>query len=82
MFDWQFFVLLMSNGVLIGLMPVSGLATSVLLGLQELTLVSVVGVTTVALGCAIALWRGTPNRVAADVSPSERPCELPAARAT
>ena len=69
-------------GVLIGLMPVSGLATSVLLGLQELTLVSVVGVTTVALGCAIALWRGTPNRVAADVSPSERPCELPAARAT
>ena len=46
-------------GVLIGLMPVSGLATSVLLGVQDLTLVSVVGVTTVALGCGIALWRGT-----------------------
>lgn len=45
-------------GVLIGLMPVSGLATSVLLGLQELTLVSVVGVTTVALGCVIGLRRG------------------------
>ena len=44
-------------GVLIGLMPVSGLATSVLLGLQELTLVSVVGVTTVALGCVIGLRR-------------------------
>ncbi|NGY59034.1 DMT family transporter [Lentzea sp. NEAU-D13] len=69
-------------GVLIGLMPVSGLATSVLLGLQELTLVSVIGVTTVALGCGIALWRKAPDRVAVDVSPSERPCELPAARAT
>jgi drug/metabolite transporter (DMT)-like permease len=45
-------------GVLIGLMPVSGLATSVLLGLQELTLVSVLGVTTVALGCVIGLRRG------------------------
>ncbi|WP_434450760.1 DMT family transporter [Lentzea sp. E54] len=46
-------------GVLIGLMPVAGLATSVLLGVQELTLVSVVGVTTVALGCVIGLRRGT-----------------------
>ncbi|HEX7308261.1 DMT family transporter [Lentzea sp.] len=42
-------------GVLIGLMPVSGLATSVVLGAQELTLVSVLGVTTVALGCVIGL---------------------------
>lgn len=46
-------------GVLIGLMPVSGLATSVLLGAQELSLVSVAGVTTVALGCVIGLRRGT-----------------------
>jgi drug/metabolite transporter (DMT)-like permease len=46
-------------GVLIGLMPVSGLVTSVLLGVQELTLVSAIGATTVALGCGIALWRGT-----------------------
>jgi drug/metabolite transporter (DMT)-like permease len=46
-------------GVLIGLMPVAGLAASVLLGAQELSLVSVVGVTTVALGCVIGLRRGT-----------------------
>ncbi|SDP50142.1 DMT family transporter [Lentzea jiangxiensis] len=46
-------------GVLIGLMPVAGLATSVLLGVQELTLVSVIGVTTVALGCVIGLRRAT-----------------------
>jgi drug/metabolite transporter (DMT)-like permease len=46
-------------GVLIGLMPVSGLATSVALGAQEFTLVSAIGATTVALGCAIALWKGT-----------------------
>lgn len=46
-------------GVLIGLMPVSGLVASVLLGAQEFTLVSAAGATTVALGCVIALWRGT-----------------------
>lgn len=46
-------------GVLIGLMPVAGLATSVLLGVQELTLVSVIGVITVALGCVIGLRRAT-----------------------
>lgn len=46
-------------GVLIGLMPVSGLVTSVALGAQEFTLVSAIGATTVALGCAIALWKGT-----------------------
>jgi len=50
-------------GVLIGLMPVSGLVTSVALGAQEFTLVSAVGATTVALGCAIALWRGTQQPV-------------------
>ena len=42
-------------GVLIGLMPVSGLVTSVLLGAQQLTLVSALGATTVALGCVIGL---------------------------
>ncbi len=50
-------------GVLIGLMPVSGLATSVALGAQEFTLVSAVGATTVALGCAIGLWKGTQQPV-------------------
>ncbi|SDG77610.1 Threonine/homoserine efflux transporter RhtA [Lentzea fradiae] len=42
-------------GVLIGLMPVAGLATSVLLGAQNLTVVAVLGVTTVTLGCVIGL---------------------------
>lgn len=42
-------------GVLIGLMPVSGLVTSVLLGAQHFTLVSAVGAVTVALGCVIGL---------------------------
>lgn len=42
-------------GVLIGLMPVSGLVTSVLMGAQELTLISVIGALTVALGCVIGL---------------------------
>ncbi|WP_082114391.1 DMT family transporter [Lentzea aerocolonigenes] len=45
-------------GVLIGLMPVSGLVTSVLLGAQQLTMVSVLGSATVALGCAIGLRKG------------------------
>ncbi|HUQ60940.1 DMT family transporter [Lentzea sp.] len=42
-------------GVLIGLMPVSGLVASVLLGAQQLTLVSALGAITVALGCVIGL---------------------------
>ncbi|MFI6101161.1 DMT family transporter [Lentzea sp. NPDC051213] len=46
-------------GVLIGMMPVSGLVTSVLMGVQEFTLVGAAGATTVALGCVIALRRGT-----------------------
>jgi len=46
-------------GVLIGLMPVSGLVASVLLGVQDLTLASAAGAATVALGCVIGLRRGT-----------------------
>lgn len=42
-------------GVLIGLMPVAGLAASVLMGAQNLTLVAVLGVTTVTFGCVIGL---------------------------
>ncbi|TWP48606.1 DMT family transporter [Lentzea tibetensis] len=45
-------------GVLIGMMPVSGLVTSVALGAQQLTLVSVLGALTVGLGCVIGLRRG------------------------
>lgn len=59
-------------GVLIGLMPVSGLTTSVLLGAQELTLVSAAGAATVALGCVIGLHRGSA-KAAADIPSSERP---------
>lgn len=42
-------------GVLIGLMPVSGLIVSVALGAQPLTLASVGGVTLVTLGCTLGL---------------------------
>ncbi|ONI86161.1 EamA family transporter [Saccharothrix sp. ALI-22-I] len=42
-------------GVLIGLMPVAGLAASVALGAQELTAVAVLGAAAVALGCVIGL---------------------------
>jgi len=44
-------------GVLIGLMPVSGLVTSVLLGAQSLTAVGILGTALVAVGCAIGLRR-------------------------
>ncbi|WP_082374038.1 DMT family transporter [Nocardia sp. NRRL S-836] len=57
-------------GVLIGLMPVAGLAASVLLGVQDLTFVSVVGVVTVTLGCAIALHRGTGGKSRAAEEPA------------
>lgn len=42
-------------GVLIGLMPVSGLVASVLLGAEHLTMTAVAGALTVALGCVIGL---------------------------
>jgi drug/metabolite transporter (DMT)-like permease len=49
-------------GVLIGLMPVSGLVTSVLMGAQEQTLISVIGALTVALGCVIGLRKAQSGR--------------------
>jgi drug/metabolite transporter (DMT)-like permease len=58
---WYFAVSRLGSGragVLIGLMPVSGLVTSVLLGVQELTLVAAAGAVTVALGCVIGLRTG------------------------
>jgi drug/metabolite transporter (DMT)-like permease len=42
-------------GVLIGLMPVSGFAMSVVLGAQPLTAIGVAGALLVGVGCAIAL---------------------------
>jgi drug/metabolite transporter (DMT)-like permease len=57
-------------GVLIGLMPVAGLAASVLLGVQALTFVSVVGVATVTLGCGIALHRGVGGKSRAVEEPA------------
>ncbi|WP_367132361.1 DMT family transporter [Saccharothrix sp. HUAS TT1] len=42
-------------GVLIGLMPVAGLAASVALGAQALTAVAVAGAASVALGCVVGL---------------------------
>jgi drug/metabolite transporter (DMT)-like permease len=42
-------------GVLIGLMPVAGLVTAVLLGRQSLTLVAAGGTLVVAAGCALGL---------------------------
>ena len=44
-------------GVLIGLMPLSGLITSVLLGAQPLTLLGIAGTALVATGCTIGLRR-------------------------
>jgi drug/metabolite transporter (DMT)-like permease len=46
-------------GVLIGLMPVSGFAMSVVLGAQPLTAIGVAGALLVGVGCAIALRRPT-----------------------
>jgi drug/metabolite transporter (DMT)-like permease len=47
-------------GVLVGLMPVSGLVASVVLGRQEPTLVAVGGALVVAAGCALGLSRRAP----------------------
>lgn len=44
-------------GVLIGLMPVSGLVVSVLIGAQRLTIPSLIGVALVTAGCVVGLRR-------------------------
>ncbi|RZS44410.1 drug/metabolite transporter (DMT)-like permease [Herbihabitans rhizosphaerae] len=46
-------------GVLIGLMPVSGLIVSVALGAQALTVAAVIGTVLVAIGCAVGLRSGS-----------------------
>jgi len=50
-------------GVLVGLMPVAGLAASVVLGRQSLTAVAVGGALVVAAGCALGLSRRAPSAV-------------------
>ena len=49
-------------GVLVGLMPVSGLIVSVLLGAQALTVTAVVGAASVAVGCTLGLYRSKRPR--------------------
>ncbi|MBW4719210.1 DMT family transporter [Saccharothrix obliqua] len=52
-------------GVLIGLMPVAGLAASVVLGAQRPTAAAVLGVVAVGVGCVIGLRRRAPEPVPA-----------------
>jgi drug/metabolite transporter (DMT)-like permease len=54
-------------GVLVGLMPVSGLVVSVLLHAQALTVTAVAGAAAVAAGCTLGLYR---RRVSARREPS------------
>ena len=63
-------------GVLIGLMPVAGLAASVLLGRQELTAVATGGALVVAAGCVLGLYRRTDRAL----SPREPSGARPAPR--
>ncbi len=51
-------------GVLIGLMPVSGLAVAVLIGAQRFALADLLGVTLVAAGVACGLWKREAARPA------------------
>lgn len=60
-------------GVLTGLMPVAGLVASVALGVQDLTLVSALGATAVALGCVIALRKSPASTPENQVQPSPVP---------
>ncbi|AHH94260.1 DMT family transporter [Kutzneria viridogrisea] len=63
-------------GVLIGLMPVSGLVVSVLLGLQPMSLAGVVGALAVAGGCVLGLRRRrelSGRRVPSEARPAPRP---------
>jgi drug/metabolite transporter (DMT)-like permease len=65
-------------GVLVGLMPVSGLIVSVLLHAQALTVTAVVGAAAVAGGCTLGLHR---RRVSGRREPSEaRPAPRQAVR--
>jgi drug/metabolite transporter (DMT)-like permease len=56
-------------GVLIGLMPISGLVVSVVLGAQEFTLVALVGAAIVAAGCVVGLSSRPVRPLAGTVEP-------------
>ncbi|MEV0679998.1 DMT family transporter [Actinosynnema sp. NPDC050436] len=60
-------------GVLIGLMPVAGLAASVALGAQEPTAAAVLGAAAVALGCAVGLRRVSARPAPSAARPEPRP---------
>jgi len=61
-------------GVLVGLMPVAGLAASVLLGRQPMTLAAAGGALVVAAGCAVTFARPTRNqRLARGAQPPPDP---------
>ncbi|GGP60258.1 DMT family transporter [Saccharothrix coeruleofusca] len=66
-------------GVLIGLMPVAGLAASVALGVQQLTPLNTSGALLVALGCAVGLRHPTPP-LPVTTHPSAPRVALPLAR--
>ncbi|RZQ63562.1 DMT family transporter [Amycolatopsis suaedae] len=60
-------------GVLIGIMPVSGLVVALLLGRQSLELTDLAGVALVSLGVVVGL---TSRRVPSAARPEPRPAEL------
>jgi drug/metabolite transporter (DMT)-like permease len=59
-------------GVLIGLMPLSGLGVAVIVGAQPLTITALTGAVVVALGCVIGLRRRRDPRVPSVERPEPR----------
>jgi drug/metabolite transporter (DMT)-like permease len=57
-------------GVLIGLMPVAGLLTSVLLGAQPVTATGIGGALLVGVGCVVGLRRSSGRRVPSAARPA------------
>jgi drug/metabolite transporter (DMT)-like permease len=66
-------------GVLIGLMPLSGLGVAVIVGAQALTITALSGAVVVALGCVVGLSRPS-DRVAAAVHRDDRAGDVAGAR--
>lgn len=60
-------------GVLIGLMPVAGFVTSVLLAAQPVTLAGIGGALLVGLGCVVGLARPSGRRVPFGARPARSP---------
>lgn len=66
-------------GVLIGLMPVAGLAAAVMLGRQPLTLVAAGGALVIAAGCALGLGRQGRARLRPKATSDDRIAVRPCA---